>query len=150
MRSGRPTIPRIEERTMIEGKKLMPADWAHAALRIMTGAGFFTHGAGKLFGWFGASGTVELASARGAAGVIETFCGAAIMLGLFTRPAAFLASGQMAVAYFWIHYGGEQLFWWQNGGELAMVYSFVFLYLSAVGAGPFSIDAARAGRVDTI
>lgn len=123
-----------------------------SVLRIMAGLGFFTHGGQKLFGWFGGfgadGGTAELMSRFGAAGIIEVVCGAAIVLGLFTRPMAFIASGQMAVAYFWAHVGGQdELFWWANGGELAMVYCFLWLYLVVRGPGSFSVDAwlARKG-----
>lgn len=118
---------------------------ALAALRIAAGLGYFSHGAQKLFGWFGGfgpdGGTADLMTRFGAAGVIEVVCGTAIVLGLFTRPLAFLASGQMAVAYFWVHVGGSgSLFWWANGGELPMVYSFLWLYLAVRGAGSFSLD----------
>lgn len=117
-----------------------------AALRIAAGLGYFSHGAQKLFGWFGGfgqdGGTAELMTRFGAAGVIEVVCGTAIVLGLFTRPLAFLASGQMAVAYFWVHAGGSgSIFWWANGGELPMVYSFLFLYFVVRGPGRFSLDA---------
>lgn len=122
-----------------------------AALRIAAGLGFFSHGAQKIFGWFGGfgpdGGTAELMTRFGAAGVIEVVCGAAIVLGLFTRPLAFIASGQMAVAYFWIHTLGQgSVFWWANGGELPMVYSFLWLYLVVRGPGSFSVDAWLAGR----
>lgn len=119
-----------------------------AALRIAAGLGFFTHGAQKLFGWFGGfgpdGGTADLLTRFGAAGIIEVVCGTAIVLGLFTRPLAFLASGQMAVAYFWAHTAGQgSLWWWANGGELAMVYSFLWLYIAVRGPGRFSIDGWR-------
>jgi putative oxidoreductase len=122
-----------------------------AALRIVAGLGYFSHGAQKIFGWFGGfgpdGGTAELMSRFGAAGVIEVVCGTAIVLGLFTRPAAFLASGQMAGAYFLAHVAGaDALFWWANGGELAMVYCFLWLYFAARGAGEFSLDAVLAKR----
>ena len=61
-------------------------------------------------------------------------------------PVAFVLAGQMAVAYFWIHVGRGDLWWWDNGGELAMMFSFVFLFFSAWGAGPFSLDAKLAAR----
>lgn len=126
------------------------ATLAHSALRIAAGAAYFSHGAQKLLGWFGGfgdGGTAELMTRFGAAGVIETVAGACIILGLFTRPLAFIASGEMAVAYFWIHTGGSgQLFWWQNRGELVMLYSFIFLYFAATGAGPHSLDAWLARR----
>ncbi len=119
--------------------------FAHAALRIAAGLAFFSHGAQKLFGWFGGMGpdhgTVELMSRFGAAGVIETVAGALIVIGLGTRLAAFIASGEMAVAYFWMHVGsGGQLWWWQNHGELVMLYSFIWLVFAAWGAGPLSVD----------
>ena len=115
---------------------------AQAALRIVAGLAFFTHGAQKLFGWFGASGTVELMSRFGAAGVIEVVAGILIAVGLFTRPAALLAAGEMAVAYLWAHAMTGGLFWWGNKGELAMLYAFIFLVFAAWGAGPFSVDRA--------
>lgn len=119
------------------------------ALRVAVGLAYFSHGGQKLFGWFGGfgprGGTADLMTRFGAAGVIETICGAGIVLGLFTRPLAFLASGQMAVTYFWMHVIGRgELFWWANGGELPMVFSFVWLYFAARGAGSFSLDALRA------
>lgn len=119
--------------------------FAHAALRIIAGAAFFSHGAQKILGWFGGmganGGTVELMSRFGAAGVIELVAGACIMLGLGTRLFAFIASGQMAVAYFWMHAAGAgSVFWWQNRGETVMLFSFIFLFLAAAGAGPASID----------
>lgn len=121
------------------------------ALRIAAGLGFFSHGGQKIFGWFGGmgpdGGTVDLMTRFGAAGVLEVVLGAAIVLGLFTRPLAFLASGEMAVAYLWAHAAGAgSLFWWANGGELAMVYSFLWLYLAARGPGPFSVDGWLARR----
>lgn len=121
--------------------------FAQAALRIVAGLAFFSHGAAKLFGWFGGmgpdGGTVELMSRFGAAGVIETVCGGLLVIGLATRLAAFLASGEMAVAYFWIHVGGGgQIWWWQNHGELVMLFSFIWLVFAAWGAGPLSVDQA--------
>ena len=123
---------------------------AQTALRIGAGLAYFSHGGAKLFGWFGGmgpeGGTVALASRFGAAGVIEVVLGACLVLGLWTRLAAFLASGEMAVAYFWIHVGGSgQLFWWNNGGELVMLFSFIWLLFAAWGAGSFSLDA-RMGK----
>lgn len=119
-------------------------DTAQTALRIAAGLTYFVHGAQKLLGWFGGfgdAGTAELMTRFGAAGVIETVAGALIVLGLFTRPAAFIASGEMAVAYFWMHWGGGDLMWWQNRGELVMIYAFVWLLFAAWGAGPYSLDA---------
>jgi len=116
----------------------------HALLRIVAGLLFFSHGAVKLFGWFGgmpAGSTLSLLTRT--AGWIEVVAGALVMAGLFTRPVAFIASGEMAVAYFLRHQ--PQGFWpLQNRGELAALYCFIFLFLSTAGAGPLSLDALRA------
>lgn len=122
-----------------------------AALRIIAGAAFFSHGAQKLFGWFGGmgpdGGTVELMSRFGAAGVIETVAGLLILIGFGTRWAAFIASGEMAVAYFWMHAGRSgSIWWWENRGEVVMLFSFIFLVFAAWGAGPLSVDGKLAGR----
>lgn len=123
---------------------------AWAALRIAAGLAYFSHGAQKTLGWFGGfgeAGTAQLASEFGVAGIIELVGGALIVLGLFTRPAAFIASGEMAVAYFWKHWGGSgEMWWWDNRGELVMVYCFLWLFFAAGGAGPFSLDAWRRSR----
>ena len=125
-------------------------EFTWAILRIVTGLAFMTHGLPKLFGWLGGFGgpgeAAELMSRFGVAGVLETFGGLLIVLGLFTRPVAFLLAGQMAVAYFWIHSGYSDPWWWTNGGEKAMLFSFIFLFFSAWGAGPFSVDARLAAR----
>ena len=123
-------------------------EYTWAILRIVTGLAFMTHGLPKLFGWLGGFGgpgeAAELMSRFGAAGVLETFGGLLIVFGLFTRPVAFLLAGEMAVAYFWIHSGFSDPWWWTNGGEKAMLFSFIFLFFSAWGAGPFSVDARLA------
>lgn len=113
----------------------------YALVRIVFGWLFLFHGLQKQFGLFGGT-AAELASLRGAAGVIELVGGALIMAGLFTRPAAFIASGQMAVAYFLSHQprGAWPI---ENGGELAALYSFAFLYIAARGAGEWSLDRLR-------
>ena len=118
----------------------------HALLRIVAGVLFFQHGLPKLFGGFGTDrAPVELMSQMGLAGVIEVFGGAAIALGFLTGPIAFIASGEMAAAYFLAH--APRGFWpVANGGELAALYCFVFLYFAATGAGKWSIDAMRRGR----
>ncbi len=121
---------------------------AQTALRVMAGAAFFSHGASKMFGWFGADGTVDLMSRFGIAGVIETVGGLLLIIGLGTRLVAFIASGEMAVAYFWMHaMGSESTWWWQNRGELVMLFCFIWLLFAAWGAGPYSLDAwLRRGR----
>ena len=112
-----------------------------ALLRIIAGLAFAQHGAQKLFGLLGGQ-AVELASQRGLAGIIEFVGGIMIAIGLFTSPVAFIASGEMAWAYFQNH--APRGFWpIQNGGELAVLYCFIFLYLAAVGSGKLSIDSIR-------
>jgi len=126
------------------------------ALRIVTGLMFWQHGAQKLFGWLGGSQVDSIASLMGVAGILEFFGGLAILLGLFTRPVAFLLAGEMAVAYFMAHVGGaevlmERLFPIMNGGERAVLFCFIYLYLVARGGGSFSLDGwmrnRRAGSV---
>jgi len=121
---------------------------AHSALRIVAGGMWTFHGAQKILGilttpehqppamsqlWFG--------------GLIELVCGILIALGLFTRPAALLASGTMAVAYIQFHwklaFDGYKFLPIVNQGELAVLYCFVFLYFAVAGAGAFSLDAKR-------
>jgi putative oxidoreductase len=116
--------------------------YLYALLRIVAGLLFVQHGLQKLFGWLGAKGAVELMSQMGAAGIIEVVGGTLISIGLFTSPVAFLASGEMAVAYFQQH-APRNLWPIMNGGELAVLYCFVFLYFAAVGSGRWSVDALR-------
>jgi putative oxidoreductase len=113
-------------------------------LRIVAGLMFAQHGMQKLFGWYGGFGapgaTAPLMSQFGLAGVLELFGGLAILLGLGTRPAAFLLSGEMAVAYFQAHF--PHGFWpIQNHGEPAVLFSFIFLFLAAYGGGAWSLDS---------
>ena len=123
------------------------ADIAHTLLRVTAGLLFAEHGAQKLFGALGGFGPppgdrVQLLSLMGLAGVIEFFGGLLIALGILTRPVAFIAAGEMAVAYFMAH--APHGFWpILNHGEPAVLYCFVFLYLAAAGPGPYSVDARR-------
>ena len=116
--------------------------YIYAPLRIVAGFLFFQHGLPKLFGGFGRPAPAELMSQMGLAGIIEVVGGALIAIGLFTSPVAFIASGEMAVAYFQAHLPRGA---WPvtNGGELAALYCFVFLYFAAVGSGKWSVDAVR-------
>ena len=121
------------------------SDIALNLLRIVFGLMFMQHGAQKLFAVFGREQPVELFSQMGLAGVLEFWGGLLIVLGLFTRPVAFILSGEMAVAYFKSHFPGG----WipiVNRGELTVLYCFAFLYLAARGGGSFSLDALWAKR----
>ena len=113
-------------------------------LRIITGFLFLQHGAAKLLGipHIAMFDGLQPMSLMGLAGFLELVGGVLILLGLFTRPAAFILSGEMAVAYFMAHAPGGFLPI-LNQGELAVLYCFVFLYFSVAGAGAFSIDAMR-------
>jgi putative oxidoreductase len=128
--------------------------FTHSLLRIMTGALFMQHGVQKLFGLLLApdrpwTGAPPMFSQYWFAGVLEVFGGALIVLGLFTRPVAFLLAGQMAVAFFQAHF--PRSFWpILNGGEAAVLFCFLYLYFFANGAGPFSVDAFLRGRRDTV
>lgn len=111
-------------------------------LRIIAAFLYMAHGTQKLFGWPSdePQRPVELLSLMGLAGVIETFGGLLLLLGLFTRPVAFVLSGEMAAAYFIAHAGRG--FWpLLNRGELPVIFCFLFLYFAAVGPGAWSLDA---------
>jgi putative oxidoreductase len=116
---------------------------ALSVLRIVTGLMIIQHGMGKIVGFpaFPAYANVTPLSLLGAAGFIELIGGALLILGLLTRPAAFILSGEMAVAYFMVH-APKSFYPLVNGGTLAIMYCFACLYLSTAGAGPWSVDAA--------
>ncbi|MDO9499163.1 DoxX family protein [Falsiroseomonas sp.] len=113
-----------------------------SVLRIMAGLLFLAHGTQKLLGFPAGGGSPAMMSLGWFAGVIEIVTGILITIGLFTRPAAFLASGTMAFAYFIAH-APRDFFPVNNGGDAAILYCFVFLYFAAAGAGPWSVDASR-------
>jgi len=117
----------------------------YALMRIVTGLLFLWHGTQKLFGFPAPMPMEAPAFIVYVAGPIELVGGALVMLGLFTRWAAFLCSGLMAAAY-WMAHGRKDLFPMLNGGELAVLYCFVFLFISAYGSGRWSVDAARGER----
>jgi putative oxidoreductase len=116
---------------------------AYGALRVVAGFMFLFHGAQKILGVLTTKVGPEAFSQKWAGGVIELVCGTLICAGLFTRPAAFLASGTMAVAYLQFHWKGAtgtSILPIMNGGELAALYCFVFLLICVRGAGAFSLD----------
>jgi putative oxidoreductase len=115
-----------------------------SVLRIVAAFMFTQAGTMKLFAFPTGippnGGTVHLMSQMGLAGVLETFGGGLLLLGLFTRPVAFLLAGEMAVAYFQYHF--PKGFWTiMNGGQPAVLYCFIWLYFAAAGPGPWSLDA---------
>jgi putative oxidoreductase len=115
----------------------------YAALRIVAGFLFMFHGVQKILGFFTTKPPPELFSQMWLGGMIELVGGALIAVGLLTRPAAFLAAGTMAVAYFQFHWklqGGAKILPIANGGELAALYCFVFLLIAIKGAGAASVD----------
>lgn len=117
-----------------------------SVVRIVSAFLFMQHGGQKLFGFPAPQRSeFDLFSLSGVAGCLELFGGALLLIGLFTRPVAFLLSGLMAFAYFIAH--APQDFWpLVNGGELAIMFCFVFLYLAFVGGGSWSIDSLRSRR----
>jgi len=131
------------------------APYTYALFRIVFGLVFFFFGLQKLFGWFGGQ-AVPLASQAGAAGLVETVCGLLIMVGLFTKLAAFLASGEMAIAFWQIHVGTiglgkglavpALLVPHMNGGVDSVLFCFAFLYIASRGAGTWSADAAMGKK----
>jgi putative oxidoreductase len=126
---------------------IIPQSWSgaiHAALRVMTGLLLLQHGTAKIFG-FPMNDTLkgmfdQMGSMTTVTGILELVGGVLIIIGLFTRPVAFILSGFMAVAYFMVH-APMGFYPILNFGELAVLYSFVFLWLAAAGAGPYSLDA---------
>ena len=117
----------------------------YSVTRIVVGFSFTLHGVEKMFGVLTRDEPVELFSLMGAAGLIEMVAGGLITVGLYTPWAAFLASGQMACAYFLAHQ--PRGFWpIENSGESAVLYCFVFLYFATRGSGPVSLDRIFRGR----
>ncbi len=116
-------------------------------LRIYVGLSLLQHGTGKILGFpvVPSFAHVQLSSLAGVGGMIELVGGILFTVGLFTRPVAFILCGFTAVAYFMVH-AGRSFYPVLNGGELAAVYCFVFLYFTFAGAGPWSLDALRNGK----
>lgn len=115
---------------------------AYAILRFVSGILFAMHGAQKIFGWPGDHGSVPISSLLGVAGVIELVGGLMIALGFGTAIAAFIASGQMAFAYFMSH-ATKGYYPILNQGELAVLYCFLFLFIATQGAGSWSLEGSR-------
>jgi len=124
----------------------IPASWSGpllSILRIAAGLGFLHHGTSKFFNL--PPFPMPLSPLLYAAGAIELIGGLLLVIGLFTRPVAFIASGMCAVGYFMMH-APKGFFPSVNGGEAILLYCFIFLYLAAAGAGPWSVDAVRNRR----
>jgi putative oxidoreductase len=117
----------------------------YALLRIVSGLMFALHGTQKIFGWPGGGNHVSYFSLMGAAGLIELVAGFMIALGFRTGLAAFIASGEMAFAYFMRH-APRGTYPTLNAGEPAVLYCFLFLYIAAAGSGILSADGGKAGR----
>ncbi len=116
-------------------------------LRIVTGLLFMQHGTQKIFSFpADAQGPFVLMSQMGIGGVLELVGGALIVLGLFTRPVAFILSGMMAVAYFQFHFAAGGIYPLVNGGELSALYCWIFLYLFFAGPGAWALDNMIGGR----
>ena len=125
------------------------APYLLSVLRIMAALLFMQFGAMKLFGYpmpMPGGASAPLLSQVGLAGILEVFGGGLVLVGLWTRPIAFVLSGEMAVAYFQFH--APQSFWpLVNQGHPAVLFCFLWLYFSAAGAGPWSLDALWSGRM---
>ncbi|BAU13000.1 DoxX family protein [Leptolyngbya sp. NIES-3755] len=116
------------------------SSYIYAVLRVIVGLSFALHGTQKVFGIPGNKAPMPIASLLGVGGLIELICGLLIALGLWASYAAFLASGEMAAAYFMVH-ASKGLLPIVNGGELSVLYCFLFLYIAAHGSGIWSVDA---------
>jgi putative oxidoreductase len=117
-----------------------------SVLRIVTALVFMQHGLAKLFGFPEPSHVDHLLSLSGVAGILEAFGGFLLLIGLFTRPVAFILCGEMAVAYFMVH-APHSFFPMLNKGDSAIQFCFVFLYLVFAGAGPWSLDALLRNKM---
>jgi putative oxidoreductase len=130
--------PRTREQRMETIDRLEP--YVFSILRIIVGLLFMQHGLVKLFGFPTGAGFPAFLSQTWFEGVIEMIGGGLIVIGLFTRWAALITSGEMAIGYFMVH-APKSFFPYVNGGNLAILYCFVFFYLVFAGPGPISLDA---------
>jgi putative oxidoreductase len=126
----------------------LAAAWAPrllSVMRIMTGLLLLEHGTGKIFKFpvVPAFAKVDLGSMFGISGLFELIGGALLVVGLFTRPVAFILSGMCAVGYFLVHAARGGVYPILNGGDGIILFCFILLYIAAAGPGPWSIDAAR-------
>ncbi len=118
-----------------------------SVLRIVSALIFFAHGTQKLLGFPASDFSPAAFSLPWIAGVLELFGGALLIVGLFTRPVAFVMSGLMAFAY-WIAHAPQSFYPPLNGGDAAILFCFVFLYMAFAGPGPWSLDAIRGGATE--
>ena len=124
------------------------SEWAPrvlSVLRIVAAVLFIEHGTQKIFGFPETKMMPEALSLPWIAGILETFGGALLLIGAFTRPVAFILSGLMAFAY-WIAHAPQSVFPALNGGDAAILFCFVFLYIFFAGPGPWSVDAKFRGE----
>lgn len=135
--------------TSLESRLTSVAPWFLALLRVMTALLFMSHGTMKLLGFPASDFQPPLFSLFGLAGMIEIVGSLLLILGLFTRPAAFILAGEMAVAYFMAH-AGQSFFPLQNGGESAVLFCFIFLYLVFAGPGAAAVDNLRGGAATPV
>lgn len=117
-----------------------------SVLRMVSALIFLLHGSQKLFGFPATDHQPALMSLMGIGGVLELFGGLMLLVGVMTRPVAFVLSGMMAVAY-WMFHAPQNLFPTLNGGDASILYCFVFLYIAVVGGGAWSVDSMRARTV---
>jgi putative oxidoreductase len=140
-------LKKMNEPTIVSKWKTY-APQLRSILRIVAAIVFIQIGTMKLFGYpmsMPGGKTAEFFSEIWIAGFLETFGGVLILIGLFTRPVAFILAGEMAVAYFQAH-APKSIWTVVNGGASAVLFCFIFLYFSAAGAGPWSVDAKRKAR----
>jgi putative oxidoreductase len=126
---------------MTDERRRAATDWVYTGLRVVSAWAYLQHGTVKLFNWPAPFGSDHLSTLFAVGGFIEVVGGTLILLGLGTRVAAFICSGEMAVVYFMFHAPHGFLLTSQNHGETPAILAFLFLYFSLIGPGPYSLDA---------